>query len=377
MNRRYLLLTSLAAAAFLPQARALSDSVYGTLTAQAVGRVEYDSNIYSNNSQKGDTVFSLIPELDFVRNQGLLSLDAAAGLSLQRFADVSSANNNSPFANAALNWKPDEAKTSGGLILSYLRNNSANPSVLARTTSDDYLADTNIGQFISEKFGYRVKAGYSLKDYVTAGLSNTSYWNLGGEARYQYSPKTEGFVSYTYRADTIGNRAGGAADIKADDHLFSTGIEGELAPKLTGRLEGGLVTRQFKKHYLANQTGLLLKGAVTWAVKEGTEVGFTLGQDYDLSPTDQSIKRFSLGVAGSHQLSPKLTLTAAPGYSHDSYVGPSARTDDAFTFRAGATYTFTPEWSANIYFSYRDTSSSLSYATYDRSNLGCSIIARF
>lgn len=350
----------------------------GELFAKGTVRMEHDSNVYANNSEKGDFVFVGTPEVGYTREAGWIRLDANAGVAIQRYGDYTDDNSENPFGQVFVGWVQNEGKSDGRFLASARKTTAANEVVNSITESNDYMLDAAVGHFATEKLGYRVKATYGENDYKTAGMSDLRKLMGGIDGRFQYSPKMEVFVGYAFRENTIFNRANKLADIKSNDNQFQVGVEGELAPKLKGRIGVGLVTRDYKKNALKDQNGLLLDSSVTWKYSELGSVKVFLNDDLDNSPIDQSIRRLSGGFDATHLFSPKIEFGGGITYSHESYSGVfGSRVDDAVAVQTRVTYKFTPFVSASLYINYRNADSTLAYSDYQRSNVGVTVTAKF
>ena len=87
LNRAGTLLTTLATLALLPAGHALTDAGPGALLLDVSAGIAYDSNIFTNNLEEGDTIATLDTMLRYVQDQGVIALDAGAGINFGEFFD--------------------------------------------------------------------------------------------------------------------------------------------------------------------------------------------------------------------------------------------------------------------------------------------------
>lgn len=380
MHRFWSKLQSLTLVATLlaPQAQAGMELGRGYLYGRLVSRAEADSNIFANAESNGDLIGTVAPEIGFRRNASLLRLDLSAGAEMQQFLDHSELNATNPFSFASLNWSPEEGKTDGRLSVSARRLSQANPIVNQRTDAEEYLADASFGHFPREKLGYRVRTSYSRYNYLNQGLSDIRKLQAGLDGRFRYSPKLEGFVGYTRRENITYHRGAGQESIESNDDQGVLGLEGDLLPKVRGRLKAGIVHRAFASGSLSSQSGLLLDTEIEWKSRANQSVIAFARRDYDTSPADQTIYRSSFGLETTHQATPKFEVGLGSVYTDEEYRGAGLdRRDRSLSLQVKGTYSFSPRSSGAAALSFTSTDSTLSIANYDRMILTVAWTLRF
>ncbi len=377
-HRRALALTVSAALAMATgNVRAAASLGGGELYASGILRAEYDSNIFANNLEEEDVLFRLTPGLIWVRDAGLVRAEVAGGVEFQQFCDYTDENSSNPYGSLDLDWAREEGKSEGRLAASYRRNSFANPTVNERTKSDDLSFTGSVGHFATEKFGYRLKGTYLDQDYLTTGYSSVRKASAAIEGRYQYSPKLETVLGYTFR-DSATRKRFGRASVNSTDHRFLLGFDGELLPKVTGRLAAGYVYRSFSSAAFDDESGLVIETALDWTPDPDTTVTVFAERDFDTSPVDQTIRSFRTGVDFARKVTPKFTVSAGISYEHANYVGgPTSRTDDVVVVRGRASYAFTERIEAGADLNNRATNSTLAISDCNKLVAGAFIGARF
>ncbi len=349
----------------------------GELYARGEVRVEYDSNIFASSSEVDDLVFRLTPGVAWVRDAGLVRAELAGGVEFQQFDEHTSENSSNPFGTLDLDWAREQGKSEGRVSASWRRLSFANTSVNERTRVDNLALGGSVGHFVTEKLGYRLKANYLDQDYLTTGYSSVRKAWAGAEGRYQYSPKLEAVLGYTYRDSSTRQRFG-RSSIDSTDHRFLAGLDGELLPKVGGRLAAGYVYRDFATAARGSESGLVLETSLDWTPDADTTVTIFANRDFDTSPVDQTVRSFETGIDFARRVSPKFTVSAGASYEHANYIGgATGRTDDVFVVRGRAAYQFTELIEGAVDLSNRATDSTLAISDCNKLVIGASLRAQF
>lgn len=356
---------------------AFTEVARGSLTAGATASAAYDSNIFGNHNENADEVFALTPDLSYARNAGALSLFASAGVKFTRFSDYTSQNSEDPFAKVKLNYDGGEKLTAKGGF-SYERRSETNEALLNRTRSDEYLADVSADYYYSEKLGLRPRANLGFSRSKTAGYNDVDRWSVGLGHFYRYSPKLALLAGYDYRSIETRHLLTGLAKPDSNDHQFSVGVEGELAPKLFGSVNLGAVYRDFKVSGSSWQP--YAQADVSWHVQEKASVFATVSSDFDTTASGQSSKNVRNAVGVRYSLSTRLLLTTSVGYEHIKYAangGYSDRTDRVVPVNFGMDYSINEYLQLGGGFSWRHSKSDLVFADYDRTVFTLKLAARY
>jgi hypothetical protein len=308
----------------------------------------------------------------------LLRANATAGVEFQRFAEHTAANSNNPYVTTMFNWPREEGKSEGGLSASWRRVASANEMVNQRTRSNNTNVDAAFGHFVTEKIGYRLLGSFLDHHYLTTGYSSIRNWSVGIEGRYQYSPKLEAILGYSFRQSATRDRNPALPNVDSKDHKVLAGLDGELLPKVKGRLAAGVVTREYTSGFGHRETALLLETAVDWTPDDDTTITLLGRRDFDTSPADQSVRRLLTDLGVRRIVYEKLEVSGGIGFEKATYTGGFAgRDDDTLHLRARATYQFTRLISGGCDIAYRNTRSSLTIAQCSQVLVGASVGLKF
>lgn len=366
--------SSLAGVAVTPSAFGFAEFARGVLVADAQFSAQYDSNIFANSNEEEDLSAIFAPSLSYTRNAGQIAAALRLGVTAMTFDDNSDQDSFDPSLSLNLNYDRAE-KGAISQLLSYARQTEANDTLNTRVESDEYRGATRIDHFYSEKTGLRVNAGYRLSDFSSTGYNDVWSYNVGGGIIYRYSPKLLASATYDFSPEKATN-LNGASDPSSKNHRLQFGLEGSLAPKVSGSVGVGVAYRDFDEG--GSDSTFLMNSAVTWAAAEKTEVSLSASNNFDTTPGAESAQILSVSLAVRQQLTTKVGVGASVGYQHkelDQVTTPIDRTDHAYLAGLNASYLINDNWTANGSLSYRINESTLAFADYDRfiANLGLSL----
>lgn len=342
-------------------------------------RGDYDSNIFLNSNNVSDFVTTASAQAKFVRDVALVASEISVGASGAIYGDHTEQKSLDPLVRGNLTYTPSDKTTiSGGL--SYQRNTIANEALNTRTKSNDFNFQGTVQHLFSEKLGYRVTADYRNNDYISQGYADVLSYSAGANAVYVYSPKLTMIGGYTYRESWNDNRPPGSANASSKDSRIAVGFEGELAPKLSGSLNVGVVNRSFKSSKFEDASALYLGARLKWVPAQKTSVAIDASEDFDLTAANQSSKVASFTVGITQIIDQKWSVDGSVALSHSNYYGASgagSRTDDNFRIRGRASYAVTTNVSVDVSVGYGNVESTNAFSTYDRVNAGVGLAASF
>ncbi|AHF94856.1 hypothetical protein OPIT5_28510 [Opitutaceae bacterium TAV5] len=349
----------------------------GSLTAGLTVSAAHDTNIFGNNTERSDEVFTITPDLQYTRNVGKISTLASGGVNIIRFSDHTNQNSEDPFANLKFNYDgADKGSAQAGV--GYRRRSETNDAALTRTESDDWLADAIVNYYYSEKLGVRTRADLSFSRSRTDGFNDVDRWGAGVGLLYRYSPKLTFVSGYDFRTTATRDRLAGADKPDSSDHRFSFGAEGDLAPKLTGSASLGATYRDFDD---GDSSWLPYAGIdLNWAVLEKTSVFLTISSDFDTTSSAQSSKNLRTALGARQALSDRLSLAGSIGYEHVKYSSNgliAGRTDKIVPLTLDLDYVVNEYLSVSAGISWRHNSSDLDTADYDRTIYTLQASARY
>lgn len=351
---------------------------HGKVMGVVSGDLTYDSNIFVSNSEVSDTVGTLDGGVHYVRDASQITCDGSVGLLGQKFFDHSSQDSIDPYSDIKLGLAPsDDTDVHGEASLR--RSTIANEQVNDRTKSNDFALSGFAQHLFAEKTGLRLTADYGQQKYLTTGYSNVFDYNVGVDGVYVYSPKLTLLAGVTNSEWWTEHRSG-RPSANTDDWRYTVGAEGEIAPKVTGKIDIGLIQRDFQATGFQNHTGLYTSTQLTWAAAEKTTVTLMAQRTWQVSADDQALKLLATTLTLTQALSQKVTFTGTVGYTHsnyDSFARANARRDDGYTIRGRVDIAIRDNLSVNVSAGYTKNDSNVVFSDYNRTNIGAGVSFRF
>lgn len=367
------------ALAFSAQAFGFYEVARGELFLNTTLTGQYDTNIFGDNREESDFLFTLTPELQYLRNPGLTRMDLRAGVAITRFDDFTGENSEDPYVSLSLLFPTrDQAITSYNLDMSYRRLTQTNRDVTTRAQSDIYNVGGGVRYNYSPKFGVRGNAAFNKRDYRNSDFADIDTYRGGIDGIYIYSPKLETFVGYQFRRTETSRVA--AEKIDSNTHTVSVGATGQVLPKVEANVAVGVARRDFSRGDLSSETMLAISGSIDWAAAERTSLVLDASRDFDTAPNNQSKQETYVGLTLNQRLTEKATLSPFVSFTYADYTAtniPGGRTDEVWNLGSNLSYAFNTQASAVLRYSYTDSDSDLARATYERQFVSLSVLFSF
>jgi hypothetical protein len=328
----------------------------------------YDSNIFANANEQDDFYLLVTPSLEYLRQTGLLNLGATAGVDLFRFADFTEQDTEDLFAALNLSYpnRPGFNPTQFTFDLGWRERSTADEGLGRRIEAELFNVDLGARRTVSDKLALRGNGGFGQADYRQRDLSTIDTWLLAGDLVYTYSDKLDVFSGYRYR----NTRTDGASRQNLDmtDHLLRIGAEGQLLPRVSGVLAGGVQNRRFAGGDRGSAVRPNLDASLTWVPRERSRGTLSVQKDFQTSADDRSVEITSFGASWNQVVYQGLAIEPRLGYSHVRFSGPAAtsRSDDAYTGGIGLLYDFAGNASTGLRYSYTNRESNDLFFDYER-----------
>lgn len=362
-------LLAMAAGGFFPlKSAALVESTEEALLLHLSGAVRYDSNIFANAGEEGDVLSLFTPELQYIRQRGLLNLDARAGVELMAFSEYSEQNAQDFFASASFSYPNmlDYTPLFGTADVNWRQRSAAHAVLGRRIRSDVFDTSLRARYELSQKLAIRGLGAYNNEIIHQEELSSIHSWSTGAETVWVYSEKLEAFSGYRYRHTRTGGRREGPG-LRATDHLVTAGAEGQFLPKISGRASLGAQSRR-----LDNESPAVIRpyalASLHWTPRERARVRLSGEADFDVTPDDRSVTRSAVDLAYNQQVYRGVSIEPAVSYRRLHFVDPEAgsRVDDVYGAAFSLLYDFAGGASMALRYSYETRHSDRSSFTYDR-----------
>jgi opacity protein-like surface antigen len=337
----------------------------GEVILHTTGRATYDSNIYAESNAQDDIYFSFIPELQFLRQAGLGTIDARTGVDFTRFADFSGENYEDFFASLNVTYPVRSGSPlSGAFTAAYTQHSGVNEYLNSRIKEDIFSIGLNTRYRFGQRLGLRNSLSYSRNNVDIFSDVEAYSGTLG--LQWAYSEALAFFTDYRLRTTrSIGE--GDAARSRVDnlDNAIFFGATGRLAPRLDGTASVGYQHSNARKQG-SNRTLFVTSAELAWAFLPQTDLTLGVSRDLDVSPTDQTVEASAISLGLAHRIDPKIRLDGYIGYREFSFQGGDRRSDDTFQLGAGMSYEFTRHWNAGANYDYTNNDSTRAQADYRR-----------
>ncbi|MEO0794552.1 MAG: outer membrane beta-barrel protein [Verrucomicrobiota bacterium] len=389
MRKSTTLIAATAIAALSNQAFGLFSVMGGEVGVSLTARYGYDSNINANNGQEGDDILTVTPAVTFIRERGIISLEAGASVSFQFFNDTGSDRNvlvltpgGPTIVNQGGNDSIDpsfylklsgpngiDSKTSYSALVGIQRTSEANDLVGQRTTSWNYNGTLDIIHRLNDKYGVGVTPFFQYQQYRGDSFGDVLSTGASVDGQYYYSEKLSFDAGYRFRyqhTDSVSVPPRSA--LESFDHTLFVGAFGVLAPKITGNAQFGVTYRDYTKSPgLSDYVYPFINMGLDYAFDEKTVFSLTADADGSQSPGSQGLRQIGAGVSARHQFIRQLSATAGFNYTHSFLDGNGLdRTDDNYAATANVKYDINKWAFAAIDARYQFNGSDNGFFRYDR-----------
>lgn len=362
---------------FVPAAFGFTELARGNLVATASFNAAYDTNIFANSSEVADFTGSFNPGLSYLRDVGSIKSSVKAGVKAFTFADADGQDSIDPYLDGTFTLDRAD-KGMASLSLGYARTTEANDLLLTRVESDEYRGSGRMNYFYSEKTGVRVNANYRLSQFNSPGYNDVSSYGLGGGMVYRYSPKLTASATYDFSPEKATNRVGPVSNPSSQNHRFQFGLEGELAPKLSGSTSVGYAYRAFDNG--GSDDTMLLGVDLDWNPVQKSTFSLSASNNFDTTAGAESARVFDVTLSFRQALTDELSAGASLGYENsriEQKPGPFSRSDEAYNFGLSLAYGINEHWSAGTSLTHRVSQSNLALADYHRTILSFTLDLSF
>lgn len=361
----------------VPTAYSLGKIGRGTISVSARLDVEYDTNIFSNAVEVDDISAIFTPGISYSRSVGVISTTANVGIRSVSFTDTSGQDSIDPYLNMTFNMdRAEKGSVSAGF--NYRRSTEANEVLLTRTESDEFSGNARLDYYYSDKTGVRINTNFRVSDFSSLGFGDVESQGIGGGLLYRYSPKLTADLSYDFSPEKSVNSPVAGSNPNSENHRISIGLNGELRPKVNGSLSLGLAQRDFDIG--GSDDTMLLASQIAWAMSEKTSWNLSASNNFDTTPGAESAKIFLVSLGLQQSLTTKISFTGSVGHQESTLEqkpGPVSRTDEALLLSASLVYRLNDQYSASARVTYRDNTSSLALAEYQRSVVSLGVTGSF
>lgn len=346
--------------------------------------LSYDDNIYlTDGNEKDSFISSTKAGVNYSNPIAGTGLDLSA-TALGGYDAYTEDNGKNGFWNAYANVdvKGDTLNIGDSFVYTSDQANSELTERAKRLNNNVYFSARTSKE---KTFGLGVVANDSYDYYLDNPWKydlTRNRVNVGVQAFYNISAKTSAFVEYVYTNIAYRDNT----DSDSDGSTFALGIEGKLAPKVSGVAKINYVMRDWShdiEGYSSYEDLLGYYVSVEWNPTARNTVRLSGERKFEESVYENN-RYFAdtlVSLYGSHKLTDKFTagLTLAyenMDYDRENFNG-KKRSDDLFTVRPELGYQFKEWLSAGVWYQWRTRNSNTNGNDYDSNKGGVFVKAIF
>ncbi len=358
----------------VPLARAFQkigpdDELFATGTASAQAN---DNLFLSHANQKSDSIFDLVPGLEF--DYGASSLVKGALAASEDFQLYGSDSNlNTSLANASFTSAYDNDKTKLNLDASFHQADQATRDVrqvgvliMRNLAHLDALGETGL----TEKTSLGAGVIYDDTNYKPANYTDWQWVKIPLKYYYALEPKLDVSAGFSYQDNQLGT--GG---VNSSEYFYNVGARGEFTPKLTGSLNVGYEQLDFTRG--ASRGGLGADSSFSYAYSPKTTLTFGVNNDFGYAAIGGGEYRiFGVNVGAATLITDQWKAVGQLSYARYNYFT-SIEKDDFYNGQFGVTYLLSTSVSLAGAYTYTKDSSNLTADSFTNNIFSVSAVLRF
>jgi hypothetical protein len=330
----------------------------------------YDSNIFSENTGRGDYTVTGAVGAEIKRRAGIIAIDATGRMNYVAYGKYSHENSLNP--NFQVEFNKSTGRTTGALTISAYRESRSDSAVNLRTNSWNFPIGLNLKYPVNEKYYLGTETSYLRRRYVdNTSLANLTDYSQSLNVFYTYSSKLDLTAGYRIRVSqtSIGQ--------DTSDHWFSVGATGGLLAKLNGSVKVGYQIREVSGS--GNYSQLNAVASVGWPVTRKLNLAGSLSRDFSTIATGASVDSLSSSLHASYAYSRKIEFSSGVAYGRNQFLGtlPPTRRDTFFSYDLGASYRMNEHLNVGATYTYFRNWSTLAFSDFDRQGFSVDISSRY
>lgn len=361
---------------------ALTEIGKGKLYGELDSGVAYDSNIYLDRNELGDSILFARPSLEYLQDSGLLRIESEIYTKIERYDEYSEEDSEDYGFSLKLSYpEGDVAQFKTDAEVRWARLTEPNPEVGDILRTDAFELKGSLTTRTSEKFRFRSRGRFQQRDPENAPYREFAISYVDVSAMYAISPKvlvfSGGGLAY-YDQAGVNNTGGNSV-------RGFVGAEGQFTPKLEGDIMIGYSQREFASPLFEDRGAIVAETTLTWQAGPKTTVEAKVERSFGLAATNVSVLSTAVGVSVRHKFTSKISVEAllgtgwlrldAPQTDQPSLL--NSRSDHEIRGDIKFTYEFNEQFSVRAGILVADRASDVAIFEYGRHRFGLAGSARF
>lgn len=410
-----LLASSLAAAVLLgsaPDLLAFAQIARGQLLLSTSATATYDSRVLGGIAENDDFYFTLNPRLLYSRDAAQIRTRAFAGVRINRYIDYSEFDSEDVESEVDFRIPAGTiSQSAGGISFGYVEGRDVDYDVNRRiarktfTSRIDFKIPTGLKtelefdagysderrQLVSDRESWDGAVAYRYRDFLYGTdlalryrylRTRTSGENMMAVGLDQHTDRYTielsrpiyasiiGSLSYGYRVLDRSSRETLIGQTRDTGSIFTAEIRGPFLPEsLFPKLQSSFsIAYQESETPGLNDTGkrsTVGSMDVKWSARERTALSFNARRGFELSSEDLTVETTSAQLGISQEIGYSLSADASVGYERRDYTN-VGREDDVILSQVSAILRVSAPWSVRADYRYRQSSSNVAIADYER-----------
>jgi hypothetical protein len=332
----------------------------------------YDSNIFSDSSNRDDYTVNGSVGAEIKRRAGIIAVNATASLSYATYGSYSEENSFNP--NFHVEFNKTTGRTTGALTVSAYRESRSDSAVNLRTNSWNFPVGLSLKYPVNDKYYFTSQTTYLRRRYVdNTALANYTDYSQGLDIFYVYTSKLDLVGGYRIR---VSQTSLGDDTI---DHWFNVGATGGLFAKLNGTVRLGYQVRDLSGADDGQFSHFNALAGVTWPVTRKLNLSGQLARDFSTIATGASVDSTTASLRAGYNATRKLEFSAGLAYGLNRFLGtpPPQRRDTFFSWDVGARYKMNEHLQVGATYTYFRNWSTFDFSDFDRQGISVDVSSRF
>ncbi len=332
----------------------------------------WDSNIFAENSGRGDYTVNGTVGAEIKRRAGIIAVDAVGKMSYSAYGKYSHENALNP--NFQIEFNKTTGRTTGSLTISAYRESRSDSAVNLRTNSWNFPVGLNLKYPVNDKYYVTSSTTFLRRRYVeTTALANLTDYSQGFDVFYVYTSKLDLMGGYRIRVSQT--------SVGADtyDHWFNVGATGGLFAKLNGSVRLGYQVRDVSDNANSSYSHFNAVASVAWPVTRKLNLMSSISRDFNTIATGASVDSLSASLRSTYAYTRKIEASAGVAYGQNRFLGtpPPTRRDTFFSFDLGASYRMNDHLTVAATYTYFRNWSTFAFSDFDRQGFSLDISSRY
>ncbi len=283
----------------------------GILRFNAIGRLTYDSNVFGDQSDRSDTIYTLTPQLSFDREGSRGNSHFDLGTSLNRYNKYSELNSNSNWsANGSVELIPGGGRLSGTLDVRYFDGQEVDEFVGRRVD----IRRLNFSLDSDYRFSSRtsVRFGATTNRYNTDLRPSASSWSLRAGLARELRPDISTFLDFSHGVSKTGTEVGDTYRADFQSNVLSIGLTGRFNPRISGSASVGYGWYNAGTvDTVGDSSSLVANVTLRWTPRANTQFHITGGRQNRVTSYAESINANTVNLGVTQRLGAALTATGS------------------------------------------------------------------